>query len=63
MAEEVGTANSRALLDELDVVGQAAAREAVGDEDLHPMNEPRTESPAGPATAPASSSRSISSAA
>ena len=26
----------------LDVVGQAAAREAVRDEDLHPMNEPRT---------------------
>ena len=59
----VGTANSRALLGELDIVGQAPARGVVVDEDLHPMNEPRTESPAGPATAPASSSRSISSAA
>ena len=34
-----------------------------GDEDLHPMNEPRTPSPAGPATAPDSTSRAISSAA
>ena len=61
LAMEVGDRELRALRGEDDVVGQAAAGEILGDEDLHPMNEPRTESPAGPATAPSASSRSISS--
>ncbi len=47
----------------LDVGRQAAAREPVGDDDLHPMNEPRTLASARPATAPDSTSRAISSAA